>query len=196
MTKTIEDIILHEYTKNHDHMLQCSLDTMCEGCYSCFLILGYFLPFYPPNNPKNQNFEKMKKTPGDIIILHKCTKNHDHMLHCSWDMVHDRCNYFSFWVIFCPFTTLTAQKIKIKKKGKKMPGDIIILHKCTKNHDHMLYCSWDVVHDRCDFYFLFWTIFCPFTPLKIKILNKWKKALRYHHFTHVCQNYDHMMYSS
>ena len=26
--------------------------------------------------------EKMKKTPGDIIILHQYTKNHDHMLHC------------------------------------------------------------------------------------------------------------------
>ena len=23
-----------------------------------FVILGYFLPFYPTNNPKNQNFEK------------------------------------------------------------------------------------------------------------------------------------------
>ena len=26
-----------------------------------FVILGHFLPFYP-NNPKNQNFEKMKKS--------------------------------------------------------------------------------------------------------------------------------------
>ena len=33
-----------------------------------FVILGYFLPFYPSNNPENQNFEKMKKAPGDIII--------------------------------------------------------------------------------------------------------------------------------
>ena len=33
-----------------------------------FVILGYFLPFYPPNNPENQNFEKMKKAPGDITI--------------------------------------------------------------------------------------------------------------------------------
>ena len=33
-----------------------------------FVILGHFLPFYPPNKPENQNFEKMKKTPGDIII--------------------------------------------------------------------------------------------------------------------------------
>ena len=36
-----------------------------------------------------------------------------------WDMVHDRCNYFSFWVIFCPFNPLTAQKLKIFKKWKK-----------------------------------------------------------------------------
>ena len=42
------------------------------------------------------------------------------MLYCSWDMVRDRCNcYFSFWAIFCPFTPLTAQKIKILKKWKK-----------------------------------------------------------------------------
>ena len=48
-----------------------------------FVILDRFLPFYPVNNPpKNQNFEEMKIIPGDII-LHKCTKNHDHMLHCS-----------------------------------------------------------------------------------------------------------------
>ena len=49
----------------------------------CFVILGHFLPFYPTNNPKNQNFEKIKQTPGDIIILHKCNNNHEHMLHCS-----------------------------------------------------------------------------------------------------------------
>ena len=56
------------------------------------------------------------RPPGDIIILQKCTKNHDHMLHCSWDMVRDRCNYFSFRVIFWPFT---GRKIKISKKLKK-----------------------------------------------------------------------------
>ena len=49
-------------------------------------------------------------------------------------------NYFSFWAIFCPFTVLTAHKIKILKM-EKTPGDIIILHNCTKNHDHMIYCS-------------------------------------------------------
>ena len=27
-------------------------------------------------------------------------------------MVHDGCNYFSFWAIFCTFNPLTARKIK------------------------------------------------------------------------------------
>ena len=29
--------------------------------------MDYFLPFY---SPKNQNEKKMKKTPGDVMILH------------------------------------------------------------------------------------------------------------------------------
>ena len=69
----------------------------------------------PTNNLKYQNFEKMKTPPGDIITLHMCTINENHMMHGSGDMKHDRCNYFSFWVIFCPFITLTAQKINILK---------------------------------------------------------------------------------
>ena len=30
---------------------------------------------------------------------------------------------------------------------KKMPGDIIILHLCTTNYDHMMFGSWDMLHD-------------------------------------------------
>ena len=49
-----------------------------------FVILGHFLLFNPPNNLKNQNFEKMKKKkPEDITILHLHTTNDDHMLYCS-----------------------------------------------------------------------------------------------------------------
>ena len=40
-----------------------------------FVILDHFWPFYPPNNPYNQNFEKMKKGSGDAIIFHLCNKN-------------------------------------------------------------------------------------------------------------------------
>ena len=82
-----------------------------------FFILGYFLLFY---SPKNENFKTMKKKPGDIILLRKCTKNHDHMLYCSWDIVLEWCNcYFSFWAIFCPYTPppLTARKMRKEKKN-------------------------------------------------------------------------------
>ena len=81
---------------------------------------GQSFALLPPNSPKNKNFKKMKKTPGDIIILHKCTKNYDYRLYYSWDTAHDECNcYFSFRAIFCQFTPLTAQKSKISKNKKK-----------------------------------------------------------------------------
>ena len=88
--------------------------------YNCyFLFWAIFFPFTPLTWPKNKDFEKMKKTSGDII-LQNCIKNHDHMLYCSWDMACDGCNcYFSFWAFLCPFTPLTAQKIKISQKWKK-----------------------------------------------------------------------------
>ena len=36
-------------------------------------------------NPKNLTFEKMKNFAGGIIILHMCTKNHNHLRYSSWD---------------------------------------------------------------------------------------------------------------
>ena len=88
--------------------------------------------------------------------------------------------FLSSWAIFCPFTTLTVRKMKISKKWKIKPGGIVTIHKCTKNHDHRLYCSSDMARDGCNFYFSFWAIFCPFTPLtarKMKIWKNWKKHL-------------------
>ena len=137
-----------------------------------FCHFGPFFSFLPPNNLQNQNFEKMKKkNTGDIIILHMCTINDNHIMYGSWDIECDRQNFLSFWTIFHPFTPLTTQKIKILKNWKKT-GDIIILHKCTKNHDHIPYCSSDMPCNRFNCYFSFWAIFCPFISLtaqKIKI---------------------------
>ena len=86
--------------------------------------LVYFCTFTPLTVQKIKIFWKMKKkknkTPGDIIISYKCTKNHD-MLYCSWDKAYEECYYFLFWSIFCPFTPPTAQKFRIKKKRKKNP---------------------------------------------------------------------------
>ena len=88
-----------------------------------------FCPFTPspPNNPKNRTFEKMKKTLGDIITLHMCTINDNHMINGSSDMEHDRQKFLLFWTIFCPFKPLETWKIKIKT-NEKNTGEII-LHK-------------------------------------------------------------------
>ena len=60
-----------------------------------FCHFGPFLPFEPPNNPKNQNFEKKKKKKkmlGNIIISHLPTTND--ILHLSTH--HFTCVYQKF----------------------------------------------------------------------------------------------------
>ena len=107
--------------------------------------------------------------------IHRCTISDNHMMYGSWDTECNRHDFLSFWIVFCPFTPLITQKIKILKNWKKhLEIGIIILHKCTKNHDDMLYCSWDIAGNGCNCYFSFWTIFYLFLPryltvLKIKI---------------------------
>ena len=48
-----------------------------------FFILNDFLLLYSPNNPESQNFEKVKKMPGDIIISLMCTLNENYMMYIS-----------------------------------------------------------------------------------------------------------------
>ena len=86
---------------------------------SFFVILDHILPFYTPNNPKKSKFWKNEKKAGDIIILHMCTMNDNHMIYGSWDMKRDGQNFLSFWTIFFPFTPIKTRKIKILKKWKK-----------------------------------------------------------------------------
>ena len=78
-----------------------------------------------------------------------------------WSMTQ---NFLSFWAIFCTFVPLTTQKNQNVEKIKKLPGDIITLHTCTINDNHMMYSSWDMECDGQNF-LSFWTVFCPFSPL-------------------------------
>ena len=129
-------------------VIWCMVPQIWSAIDRIFCHFGQYFAHLPPKNPKNQNFEKMKKLPGDIVILQKCTKNHDHMLYYSWDMVHDGCNLFFILGHFLPFYPLNNPKNQNFQKMKKIPRDIIILHMCTKNYDQMMYGSWDMVHDR------------------------------------------------
>ena len=135
-----------------------------------------FCPFSPLTTWKIKILT-LKKTPRDIIILHICNINDNHMMYGSWDMGCDRHNFLSFWTIFCPFTPDNPKNHNFEKM-KKTPRDTITLHMCTI-YDNMMHGSWYKERDRHNF-LSFWTIFCPFTPLttqKIKILKNWKKSL-------------------
>ena len=71
----------------------------------------------------------MKRSAGDIIILHMCTKNLNHMRYGSPDTDETK--------------NLENNNLENKKfeKMKKTSADVFILHMCTKNHDHMMYAS-------------------------------------------------------
>ena len=76
-----------EFWKNEKKLLEIS------SLYTCVpktTIICHFGPFFvlyspsvlPPNNSENQNFEKMKKTSRDVIILNLCNKKHNQMMLC------------------------------------------------------------------------------------------------------------------
>ena len=84
-----------------------------------FVILGYFLPCYPPpNNPENQNLEKMKKSSGNVIILNLCNKKHNQMMYAYSDMECHRHNCH-FRPLFALLPNYWPWKLKIGKNVKK-----------------------------------------------------------------------------
>ena len=75
----------------------------------------------------------------------------------------------------------------MKKIKNKPPGDIIILHKCIKNHDFMLHVYRDMVDEIVFHFGLFFALLPNLQPKKLKFQKNEKHGLRYHHFTQVNQ---------
>ena len=44
------------------------------------VILDHFFPFHAHGGSTNQNYLKINKIAEDIMILHHCIKNYDHMM--------------------------------------------------------------------------------------------------------------------
>ena len=111
-----------------------------------FVILGHFLPCYP-QQPKKSKFWKNEKNleisiyigvPKIVIICYTIP-----------EILHVTNFYFSF-IHFIHFLPFHAQKTKIKKWNNTL-GNITILQMCTKNYDHVIYGSYDMVrHGRTD----------------------------------------------
>ena len=118
-----------------------------------FWVTGYFLPFYPSNGPRNENSNKMKKMPEDIIILHNCTKKImviSYTVPEKWHMTHVIVifHFRLIWAIFCSFTPSSPPhpplrpppqspyqpKKQISKKSTKKPPkylDISSFYTCV-----------------------------------------------------------------
>ena len=57
-----------------------------NGADLFFCHFRLFFPFYPSNNPENQNFEKMKKNTWRYYHFLHVTNIENHMMYGSWDI--------------------------------------------------------------------------------------------------------------
>ena len=95
--------------------------------------------------------------------------------------------------------TLNSLKNQTFEKMKKIAGDIIIFHMCTKNHSHLMYSSWDTKWDRI--FFVILGHFCPFNSLppnnrENQNFEETKKAFGDVIILNLCnKKHDHMMYA-
>ena len=106
-------------------------------------ITSHFRPFVPFTQflaQKIKIFEKKKKTPGYIIILHLHPKNHNHLMYSSLKMMPTALQVMLGQ--FLPFYSIFGPKLKFSK-NEKMRTKNTKYHKHTKNHNHITCCSSD-----------------------------------------------------
>ena len=151
----------------------------------------FFYPFSPPDNQESQNFEKLKKPPADIIILHICTINNNHMMYGSWGIERDRQNFFilDHLLPFYPNRHYGPRKSKFWKNERN-----------TWRYHHFIkvYTKWQSYDVSFLRYQTWWTEFfaildhflpfySPNNPKNQNFKKMKKKPWRYYHFTHVYQ---------
>ena len=128
-------------------IIWCMVPEILSTTDKIFCHFGLFFALLPPNNPKNQNFEKMKKIPGGSIILNMSTINENHM-YDSWDIERDRIvsHFGTFFALLHPFPPNNPENQNFEKMKKTRC--IITLNMSTINENCMMYDSWDMEHNR------------------------------------------------
>ena len=92
-------------------IIRCIVSEILSVTDRKFSHFGHFLPFY---NPENENFEKMKKYQAILSFYRSVSKimiicYAVPEILCMIDVIF----IFHFGLFFCPFTPLTAKKLKI-----------------------------------------------------------------------------------
>ena len=172
-------VCFHLRTKNLADIIYSSWEK--EPYRLKLVIIGHFLAFCSHKNQKKSKLWKKKgKNLGNIIILHMCTKNHNHMMYGSCGTEWDRQNFLLYWTIFCFFTPLTIHKIKILKKWKKNNWGYYWF--TLKHHKWQSYHVWFLKHGGQQIYIFFVILdhflhFSLFNNLKNQNFEKLKKYL-------------------
>ena len=89
---------VHMYTINEHHIIYGFWNVRCDR--QKFLSFWVnFCPFSPQTTQKIKIL-KLKKSPGNIIILHICAIHDNHIIYVSWDMEYNRQNFCHFGPFF------------------------------------------------------------------------------------------------
>ena len=108
----------HHFTHVYQKPQSYEVQFLRYGVRQFFLVIfGHFLPLFSPlpNNPENQNFEKMKKASGDVIILNLSNNKHNHMMYAYSDMECNRQFFFNFRSCFALLPQYWTWKLKFQK---------------------------------------------------------------------------------
>ena len=144
---------------------------------------------------KNQNYEKLKKIAGDIIILHLCTKTT-----IIWGMVPEIRSETEFFVIlgyFLTFNPLKIWKITIFQKWKKHL-EMSSFYTCATKI-RIIWCMLPKIRSVTGI------ILCHFGPFFALLPHYWSQKLKFGKISktleilsfHMCNiNEDHIMHGS
>ena len=110
-----------------------------------------FLQFHPLPRPpakKEQKIEKMKKLAGDIIILHMCTINNNHLIYGSWDIERIGQIFLSFWTNFLPIYPKHPNFEKTNKMPRESsnPSKLSFgyFHHSLVNFENLIILFWNI----------------------------------------------------
>ena len=70
-------------------IIWCMIPEILSTTDRIFCHFRLYFALLPTNNPENQNFEKMKKNPGGIIILNMSTIHENHMMYRQFFLILD-----------------------------------------------------------------------------------------------------------
>ena len=156
MKKSPRDVIIlnlcDKKTRSYDVcLLRYGVFAQTFFCY--FRPVFALLPHsWPPKFKFGKNVKK--NTWMDILSFYTCVP----LSNIIWYLVPEIWSstdriFLSSWAFFCSCTLLIPWKWKYQTSKKTL--EIIILCKCTKYHDHLLYCSRDMALVGCNCCFHF-----------------------------------------